>query len=214
LIAPNHSAWASNNESPHLSNAEANLILHQQQMEKHYLEMQQRQLDLRQKYQTIIQNTNAKQTTFSLFMVNNQPSIPIYTVDDLINVAQDMSASYILMSDLDLSCIPDWTPLVGPSGELFMGTFDGNGYSISNLRSTHGGLFYGNYGGIIKNIKLVDVNIESTGQHSHDVGAIAGFSEQGLITNCSVTGRIVAYYDASGITAYVSQTTISSCKDE
>ena len=72
--------------------------------------------------------------------------IEISTAEELAAVADDLSADYVLVADIDLEGM-DWTPIGSfvPSGEseeeqetpsadeAFTGTFNGNGYTISNL---------------------------------------------------------------------------------
>lgn len=67
------------------------------------------------------------------FLGSGTPEDPykIYTASELDNVRNDMAASYILMNDIDLGGI-DFQP-IGDGTTTFTGTFDGNGYTISNL---------------------------------------------------------------------------------
>jgi len=58
--------------------------------------------------------------------------IYINSVDDLKNVDNNLSGSYKLMTDLDISNINPWKPIGGTTG--FSGTFDGNGHTITGLR--------------------------------------------------------------------------------
>ena len=73
---------------------------------------------------------------------------PIYTVDDLYFVRNDLTANYILMNDIDLSEATaeggdwdydgrGWNPIGSEdrySNSAFSGVFDGNGCSITGLR--------------------------------------------------------------------------------
>lgn len=45
----------------------------------------------------------------------------------------NLSGKYILMNDIDLSGYDNWDP-IGNYGGYFEGTFDGNGFVISNLK--------------------------------------------------------------------------------
>ena len=71
-------------------------------------------------------------------------SIPIETVEDLMAIRDDLSASYHLTKDIDLAGI-EWTP-IGTYDEPFRGIFDGQGHVNSNLTITgmDSGVF-GNY---------------------------------------------------------------------
>jgi hypothetical protein len=62
-------------------------------------------------------------------------AIPIYTAEDLYNIRNNLSGSYVLMNDIDLSTFNggDWVP-IGVDSESFSGTFDGQGHIIRNLK--------------------------------------------------------------------------------
>lgn len=69
----------------------------------------------------------------------------------------------------------EWTP-IGSSANIFDGTFDGNGNTISNLTIDNGGNFSGLFGVLgsnasVKNFTLENVSITSSGSA---VGAVAG----------------------------------------
>ena len=87
----------------------------------------------------------------------------------------------------------------GETPTPFLGTFNGNGYTISNLKieSANGstGFFaYIGTGGRVENLKLV--NAEIVGQGS--TGAIAGTST-GTIENIYVDGKITGGSNTGGI---------------
>lgn len=105
---------------------------------------------------------------------------PIYTVADLYNVRNDLTANYILMNDIDLSVATadggdydfngnGWNPI--GSNDIyddleFSGIFNGNGYTISGMRialsalpsgSNAYGIYLGlfaNVSGTVKNLKI------------------------------------------------------------
>ena len=85
---------------------------------------------------------------------------------------------FILADDIDLSGV-NWTP-IGRNGSVVC-DFDGNGYKITNLKSTTGGLFYGVEGNI-KNLGLTDVDVK---------GCPLLYSlVSGSISNCYSTGSV------------------------
>lgn len=102
-----------------------------------------------------------------------------------------------LMNDINLNG-HEWTPIGNVTdypGISFQGTFDGQGYTISNLKASDNlpkyaaaGLF-GSICGTVKNLKLKDVDIRS----SHYAGAVAAFSsaEGSVIENCHVDGGTI-----------------------
>ncbi len=106
---------------------------------------------------------------------------------------------FVLTADLDFGK-GDWEPIGNVNGypsKTFAGTFDGNGKTISNLtvrakgdngKATAG--LFGSITGVVKNLTLKNVNIEST----HYAGAIAGYSSANVgmkIENCHVIGGTI-----------------------
>ena len=97
---------------------------------------------------------------------------------------------YLLMNDIDCSDTINWN---GGAGFIpiphYSGTFDGQGYSISDLyivTAGRAGLFSQNDGGTIKNINLVNVDITGVSR----VGGFVGLFNSGHLEGCSVTGSI------------------------
>lgn len=99
----------------------------------------------------------------------------------------------VLEKDIALSCNKDdktthFTPIGINSS--FEGTFDGNGYKISNLyvdRAGRAGLFASVYGASIKNLTVEGTVVGSSyaGSDSTGVGGIVGYSfSQIVIENC------------------------------
>lgn len=67
---------------------------------------------------------------------------PIYDIEDLYNVRNNLGGNYILMNDIDLSeTAPGgdwdtgngWEPIGNLTDGYFHGIFDGNGYQIKNM---------------------------------------------------------------------------------
>ncbi len=127
---------------------------------------------------------------------------------ELQEMINDVESSYALGKDIDCSETINWNfngsyyqgfapvgrVMGAPPYSPFKGNFDGRNYTISNLyiyRPTYGyvGLFsYSNYSStvLIKNVKLVDVNI--TGENY--VGSIIGTLDNGVISNVSSSGVV------------------------
>lgn len=136
---------------------------------------------------------------------------PIYTIEDLYGINDNLSGKYILMNDIDLSETKPsgewdtgsgWVAIGKNESGDFNGIFDGNGYTIKNLSiysdpegvgynddTLYGnGLFYAvGKKGIVKNIGLdnIDINFADYGRG----GSIADHS-YGIVENCFVTGKI------------------------
>ena len=142
--------------------------------------------------------------------------IEIYTIEDLDDIRNDLTASYKLMNDLDFNNDDDyansanktdfttgsgWVPLGNTTTE-FSGTFDGNSKSISNLyinntsSSVRTGFFgYTSDTASIDNLSLLDVNIKTTRRYC---GGLIAYSETRTITNIKVTGIIEGINDIGG----------------
>jgi hypothetical protein len=122
----------------------------------------------------------------------------ISTAAELAAVAGNLGGTYRLMNNITLS--GNWTP-IGTSAEPFTGSFDGMGYTISNLTinssSSYQGLFgYIGSGGVVKNLGLINVNISSSGDQ---VGGIAGYN-YGTVEKCyTIGGSIAAHGYVGGI---------------
>ena len=115
----------------------------------------------------------------------------ISTADGLQKLAQvsDLSGvNIVLTGNIDMSSISGWSGISN-----FKGTFDGNGYIISNLTGSQG-LFASTDGATIKNVGLEDVNING---NSSFVGGLIGLSNTTNISNCYVTGNVQNNYSGT-----------------
>ena len=119
---------------------------------------------------------------------------PIYDAEDLQNMQEDLTANYILMSDIDLSGI-NWKPITKRSYP-FTGTFEGNGFTIRILtvnaeQYDNGALFYQNEG-TIQNLRITgQINLTSKSGIVRFAASLAIYNK-GTIYNCT---------SATGITA-------------
>ncbi|WNY25672.1 GLUG motif-containing protein [Methanolapillus millepedarum] len=112
----------------------------------------------------------------------------ITTINQLDEIRNNLSASYILMNDLDFAGSDlVWEP-IGSEENPFFGQFNGNNQTIQNLQITpqinsFSGLFgYVNRSGEISNLNLAHATASGYG----GIGVLAGLNE-GLIQNCSAT---------------------------
>ena len=115
----------------------------------------------------------------------------ITSAADLQKINEDVTAHYKLIADIDLNN-ELFTPIGNVDTGAFSGTFDGSGYTISNLKIDAGkyaGLFGCNEG-TIKNVKIKDANVYG----SRYVGGILGQNEEGgIVESCSVeNGKVYA----------------------
>ena len=114
--------------------------------------------------------------------------------------AQDKSADAVLTQNIDLAG-HDWTP-IGGEQSIYVGTFDGNGNTISNLTIANAGRYSGMFGysnGVIKNFTLtgnITVTDPATGKDKRSVAGIVGrlgdSSSGGTVSNvmCGVNINI------------------------
>lgn len=123
----------------------------------------------------------------------------IKTADDLKKISS--SGKYILMADIDLKNTT-W------SSKSFSGTFEGNGYSISNLDRA---LFWDLSGGTIKNLSV-------QGETSISLALVSQYiSSNSTVENVTVTGSVTVAneraYNAGALVAYVrgSDVKINNC---
>ena len=119
-----------------------------------------------------------------------------YQVENLCHL-RDMEASpqshYIQIKDIDATTMTHgWKNGFAPIKD-FSGTYDGNGYQISNLKINAAdeafkniGLFGELQGGLLKRVKLV--NFSTKGGVS--VGSLVGLNNQGTIEDSEVDGKV------------------------
>ena len=155
--------------------------------------------------------------------------IEIHTVEDLQAMAEDPEGSYILMEDLDMTGV-DWKCMD------FRGSFDGNGHAILNLylsqpgettadsvdgnrkryETSYVGLFGTLQDATITNLNLINVRGLVDIDSPCFLAAMAGYSKDSTITNCTVTGclELRAFdrmFGVGGVVGYGSGT-VQSCK--
>lgn len=113
-------------------------------------------------------------------------------------------ARVLQTADIDLAEIDDWTPIgndASPSYNYFQGIYNGNGYTISNLKIRSGERNKGLFGvvtgkdsstpAVLTGIHLRNVDIDVSHNSNIYCGAIAGAaSSSTVITFCSARGEI------------------------
>ena len=122
---------------------------------------------------------------------------------------------FILGGDIDLSG-ETWKGIGNTKANAFKGIFDGNGYTISNLKGSSGLFTYvtGNStvskdnkngvtvspkNGVVTNVVLQNVSINRS---NSDTGALIGQNEGGYVDNCYASGNISAGQWAGGLIGY------------
>ena len=141
-------------------------------------------------------------------------------------------ARVLQTADIDLTGIDDWTPIgnvTSSSSNYFKGSYNGNGYTISNLKIKSGEWYRGLFGrvdgessstpAVLTGIHLRNVDIEVSHNSNISCGAIAGnIGSNAVITFCSAQGGIktdiqqgLAENHSGGITG-ANRGTISYCR--
>jgi uncharacterized protein YjdB len=135
---------------------------------------------------------------------------------DLYNVRNNVYGSYIQMADIDLSSYENWIPIVGTYA-YFGGSYDGNGYEISNMNidkktGIHTGLFARTENAVLSNISIANGAVKGNGDY---VGGLIGYSENTRIENCSSEGIVTGDGDyVGGLIGYSENTRIENCYSE
>ncbi len=161
-----------------------------------------------------IYNNFALAAPFTFTAGDGTPGNP-YQITDIAGLQAmniNLTASYILMNDIDMEGIVFTDAVIAPYvnnpaidvgwGNPFSGSFDGNGKVISNLtiQKTNTDLvsMFGLVatGAVIKDFGLKNVNINV--DNGDYVAGIAGWCS-GTIENCYVTGSISGYDRVGGI---------------
>ena len=135
----------------------------------------------------------------------------IATADDLMAFAGlvnsgNTDACAILTADIPMSG-KTWTGIALTEAAPYTGTFDGQGYTISNLTGTEG--LFKNNGGTVRNVRLADVNISRDGGN---LGAVVGLNTGtvfGCVTSGAVSGTGANAYSVGGIAGWNRGGTVS-----
>ena len=130
--------------------------------------------------------------------------ITISTPEDLDNLRKDMTASYVLTNDINMEGI-NFVPfgiVNNENASKFTGTFDGNGYTIKNLRyDVEGkgevGLFSQTDNATIKNLIIEGAYFKGNA----NVGGIVGQMYRTTITDCAVLNSYIEGRDHVGAIA-------------
>jgi uncharacterized repeat protein (TIGR02543 family) len=146
---------------------------------------------------------------------------PIYTVDQLREVDNynNLDKNYILMADLNLSNYVTgggWNPIgtnynkTAQSFNPYLGIFEGNNHTISDLWISRTdyfqGLFHGLENAEVRNLGLLNVQVGG----SASVGALTGRMVNSTVFNCYSRGVVGANdQNIGGLVGYLNSGTIS-----
>jgi hypothetical protein len=146
------------------------------------------------------------------------PSNPylISTSDDLKHIGHNfrlMTSHFRLINNIDLTSVG--FSIIGGYGVSFNGVFDGNGYTISDLRRwSRGrdgvGLFgYLGEDGLVQDLALEGVDID-TGDSDIHIGGLVGRS-YGTISNCRADGSVAGGRRTAGLVGDNSRGAMANC---
>lgn len=121
-----------------------------------------------------------------------------------------------LAADLDLSGVTDFKPIGNQSGNLFKGTFDGQGYTVDGLRIEASGsapaALFGYAEGTIKNLN-VGSGCHFTGAKGRVAGILGSVWGNGAtVENCLVQATLSGNGAVGGVVGYMSvKGTVLNC---
>lgn len=131
------------------------------------------------------------------------------TLADLVNAGKSTSnVTFVLDNDINMGGSSSFVP-IGTLDPMrigrFRGTFDGQGYSIENYMG-NSGIF-----GIVEGATIKNVGIDSATMLNSTGGALVYNAKNSEITNCWVTGAIIAGGTCGGLIGEITDSTVSSC---
>ena len=160
-------------------------------------------------------------TIYAVF--KSQEFIIIYNKQEFIEYMSDDSnwdESIKLMGDIDLEYM-EWTPIGTSTEKSFRGIFDGNGYTIKNLKITKEWQYTGLFG-CIQDAQLINVKVRNYQyEFSYEkwglkvIGGLVGFARTSTIEKSSASGSIYVEGQVSlfsgGLVGQAYDTRISNC---
>ena len=149
-------------------------------------------LDINSDYYWRVDSKNAYGTTTGdVWKFTTGAAIPISNATELQAINDNLSASYYLTQDIDVSEIGNFVPL-GNAGTPFTGIFNGKNFTISNLTISRATTDYQGLFGVISTNGLVCyINLISIDVEGDDyVGGLVGYAGNCTIYNCAVAGAV------------------------
>lgn len=123
---------------------------------------------------------------------------------------------FVLINDIDLDVAPyntgdGWVP-IGPPASQFTGSFDGNGYTISNLYIDRPGSWYVSlFGSIDTSGSVFNLHLDNVDITGYSQAAGLAGNNKGNISNCSVSGVITGQTSVGGIAGENNLGIIENC---
>ena len=122
-----------------------------------------------------------------------------------------LNAHYIQTQNIDMA--GEAPQAIGDNSDKFTGSYNGNGKTIRNFEISkpteqYQGLFGYIDGATVKNIRLVNCQIEG----GTNTGSIVGYNDGGLIQNCSAAGSVTGTSNnLGGIVGNLNSGTVQNC---
>ncbi len=136
-----------------------------------------------------------------------------------VNSRKNADCKAVLTKDIDLGGQDNWEP-IGKTGNPFKGIFDGQGYTIYNIKiesstSSSYGLFGYIDGGTICNLTVDgNINITGSGSAAYGIAAVVGkVSGNSIIENCVNRAVVAGNYNVGGIAGYAGGSVGQSIKN-
>jgi hypothetical protein len=135
-------------------------------------------------------------------------TLEIRTAEDFLAMGQNRAGEYVLQNDIDF----DGVEFVTPFTSAFTGSFDGQGFTLSNISITASRLYNGVFGyvsnGRIQNVVLDNIQIGSeenpiSTSSSTKTGILAGYQTSTLSTFEDITIKNSNIYLNSSASTYV-----------
>ena len=152
------------------------------------------------------------------YIIEDDGSYTVTSADGLMSVAELVNGgktdiNITLGTNIDLTG-KDWTPIGTDYDNLYKGTFDGGGHTITGLTVTTNDRFVGLFGrlgeaGTVKNVVMEGIQITSNHMFGN-TGGVAGYSE-GTIENCSVSGSVSGTLYVGGVVGDQWGASITGC---
>ena len=152
------------------------------------------------------------------YTIESNGSYTVTSADGLMSVAELVNGgktdiNITLGTNIDLTG-KDWTPIGTDYDNLYKGTFDGGGHTITGLTVTTNDRFVGLFGrlgeaGTVKNVVMEGIQITSNHMFGN-TGGVAGYSD-GTIENCSVSGSVSGTLYVGGVVGDQWGASITGC---
>ena len=152
------------------------------------------------------------------YTIESNGSYTVTSADGLMNIAKLVNGgktdiNITLDKNIDLTG-KDWTPIGTDYDNLYKGTFDGGGHTITGLTVTTNDRFVGLFGrlgeaGTVKNVVIEGIQITSNHMFGN-TGGVAGYSD-GTIENCSVSGSVSGTLYVGGVVGDQWGASITGC---